>query len=406
MTPLHPPHPSTPPTPRLVFLDWVRVLAFALLVPYHVGMYYVSWPWHVKSAQLVPALEPFMRLSSPWRMDLLFLISGVASACLWGKLGGGRRFLRERLARLGWPLLFGLLVVVPPQAYFEVVDKHAYGGSFIDFMLLYLRGFNGFCSAPAHCLILPTWNHLWFLPYLISYTALLWALMHWRGTGLAAAGRWADASLRVPVLLCAPIVFLLVTRWALAPRWPVTHALVDDLFAHSQYVAFFALGAVGAHTRALWPRLSALRWVALGLAVASWAALIGAAPLNNGLRAALFSTQQWCAIVAALGFAQRHLRHDNASLRYCTQAVFAVYILHQTVIILLARALAPWQLSVAVEGPLLVVLTFAFCLAGFEAVRRVRWLRPAMGLRARPGSGCTNRTGGTRLRTRPGHSGR
>ena len=30
-------------------LDWVRVCAFGLLVLYHVGMYYVTWDWHVKS---------------------------------------------------------------------------------------------------------------------------------------------------------------------------------------------------------------------------------------------------------------------------------------------------------------------------------------------------------------------
>lgn len=29
-------------------LDWVRVCAFGLLVLYHVGMYYVSWDWHIR----------------------------------------------------------------------------------------------------------------------------------------------------------------------------------------------------------------------------------------------------------------------------------------------------------------------------------------------------------------------
>ncbi len=381
--------PPASPGPRLVFLDWVRVLAFALLVPYHVGMYYVSWPWHVKSVQLVPALEPFMRMASPWRMDLLFLVSGVASACLWAKLGGGGRFLRERLARLGWPLLFGVLVVVPPQAYFEVVEKHAYGGSFIDFMMLYLRGFNGFCSAPAHCLILPTWNHLWFLPYLISYTLLLWVLLRWRKQALMAMAGALDARLRGPTLLLVPMAFLLATRWALAARWPVSHALVDDFFAHSQYLAFFLFGAVAAHTPSIWPRLRALRWLALALGLASWGALVAAGQMPPALRAALFSTQQWCAVVAVLGFALSHLNRDSAALRYLTLAVFPVYILHQTVIILLAKALQPGRLPVAVEGPLLVALTFALCLAGFELVRRLAWLRPFMGLRplSLPGPG-------------------
>ena len=31
-------------------LDWVRIGAFMLLIVYHVGMYYVTWDWHVKSA--------------------------------------------------------------------------------------------------------------------------------------------------------------------------------------------------------------------------------------------------------------------------------------------------------------------------------------------------------------------
>ena len=61
-------------------LDWVRVSAFALLVLYHVGMYYVTWDWHVKSPAASDTLEPFMLLSSPWRLALLFLVSGAATA--------------------------------------------------------------------------------------------------------------------------------------------------------------------------------------------------------------------------------------------------------------------------------------------------------------------------------------
>jgi hypothetical protein len=61
----------------------VRILAFGLLVFYHVGMYYVSWDWHVKSPHAGPTLEPLMLLTSPWRMSLLFVVSGVATACIF-----------------------------------------------------------------------------------------------------------------------------------------------------------------------------------------------------------------------------------------------------------------------------------------------------------------------------------
>ena len=64
----------TPPSARLVFLDWVRILAFFILVLYHVGMYYVSWDWHIKSEFAGSALAPFLVLSAPWRLGLLFLV--------------------------------------------------------------------------------------------------------------------------------------------------------------------------------------------------------------------------------------------------------------------------------------------------------------------------------------------
>ena len=37
---------------RQFYLDWLRILAFGLLVVFHVGMYYVTWDWHIKSPHM------------------------------------------------------------------------------------------------------------------------------------------------------------------------------------------------------------------------------------------------------------------------------------------------------------------------------------------------------------------
>ena len=61
-------------------IDALRVLAFAVLILYHVGMFYVpDWGWHVKSGHSFEWLKWPMMLVNQWRMSLLFLISGVAS---------------------------------------------------------------------------------------------------------------------------------------------------------------------------------------------------------------------------------------------------------------------------------------------------------------------------------------
>ena len=94
----------------------------------------------------------------------------------------------------------------------------------------------------------------------------------------------------------------------------------------------------------------------------------------------VFSAQMWLGIVAVLGFARRHLYRDNAARRYLTAAVFPVYILHQTIIVVAAHALKPVRLDPLLEGIVLVLVTTALCFLGYEAIRRITVLRPLFGL--------------------------
>ncbi|MCD9087217.1 acyltransferase family protein [Stenotrophomonas sp. SY1] len=375
-------------------LDWLRVIAFALLVLYHVGMYYVSWDWHVKSPQAGTALEPFMLLTSPWRMSLLFLISGVATAFMLQRPTA--RFLRRRSWQLLLPLLFGMLVIVPPQSYLEVVEQlpGGYGESYLAFYARYLSAYQGFCDSDG-CLILPTWNHLWFLPYLWCYTLLAWLL--WRllpAAGLARLRQLAGRILGGWRALLVPIAILAAARLLLATRFEQTHALIDDWYSHAEYAAVFLLGFLLAFDERFWERLQRLRWTSLVLATGSYAVLIhywyfagygDEQPLPELLRQYLrvvWAIDQWCATAALLGFAYRWRNADSPLLRYLTVAVFPVYILHQTVIVVLAHALKPLGIPATLEAMLLIAATFALCFAAYALIRRSRLLRPPFGLRS------------------------
>ncbi len=93
-----------------------------------------------------------------------------------------------------------------------------------------------------------------------------------------------------------------------------------------------------------------------------------------------FATMQWSALAAAVGFARRHLDRDHPWRRTLTEAVFPVYLLHQTLIILLSHFLLPLRWAPALEGPVLIVGTFALSAAGYALVRRIAVLRPWFGL--------------------------
>ncbi len=74
-----------------------------------------------------------MLLSNAWRQALLFLISGAASRFLLARSGVARYFASGGSSRLLWPLLFAVVVVVPPQDWVDVVVNHGYGRSFLAF---------------------------------------------------------------------------------------------------------------------------------------------------------------------------------------------------------------------------------------------------------------------------------
>ncbi|NHZ63011.1 acyltransferase family protein [Massilia genomosp. 1] len=386
---------------RLWFLDWVRIIAFFVLILYHVGMYYVTWDWHVKSPFASHAIEPLMLLSSPWRLGLLFMVSGVASSLMLMKTGAAR-FLGQRSVRLLVPLVFGMLVIVPPQAYLEVVEKLAYQGSYTDFMRLYLRAYHGFCKGDD-CLDLPTWNHLWFVAYLWVYTVVLGALVAALGGRVDRLAARVAASLVGWKIIVLPFVALAIVRLLLQPYFPTTHALVDDWFNHANYVLLFLLGATLARAPQFWPRLERLRWSALGIAAACWATLTICFGLPDSLFIAqaleqmwnlqriVYSLFSWSAIVAVFGFAYRHLNRDSANRRYLVQAVFPVYIMHQTLIVVMAHAIAPAKLAPVIEALVLIVLTLCLSFAVVEVARRVRVLRPLFGIAPVPAPAKTGR---------------
>ena len=193
--------------PRRYDLDWLRIIAFSLLILYHVGMFYVTWGWHVKSVYASPAAEPLMSLVNPWRLALIFFISGVAIRFATDKATSLGRFALSRLARLGLPILFGVFVLVMPQAYYQVRQSGEFTGSIIDFYPDYIALEQAFST------ITPTWNHLWYLAYVLIYILAILPFLPWLRRFAASRAWRALTSSRVAVLVLLILPFVVVETW-------------------------------------------------------------------------------------------------------------------------------------------------------------------------------------------------
>ncbi|TWO71000.1 acyltransferase [Caenimonas sedimenti] len=369
-------------------IDALRAFAFALVILYHVAMYYVAgWHWHLKSPHELSWLQWPMRAMNLWRMDLVFLISGLALGFLRPADGRARLF-GQRSLRLLLPLAFGMAIVVPYQAYAQAVANGSVAPGFLEFMMRYLQGGPWPQKAFDGSDFGVTWNHLWYLPYLWCYTALLLLALPWLATPAGLRLRQAFLGLRGPALLlpALPLMAWSLTLW---PRFPATHDLIQDGWLHAVYFTLFLYGYWIGTDRDWWREVARLRWALLGGAVTLLA-------LHSGLRAAwppaepgpwrlalrcLADLYLWTAILAILGWAHQHLNRPWRWLPWANEQVYPWYMLHQTLIIVLVVWLAPWQLPAGVEALLLVAGTIGGCWAGTAIIRRTGLLRPLFGLK-------------------------
>lgn len=365
-------------------LDWLRIGAFGLLILYHIGMVFVPWNFHIKFAPTSPAVEAPMLLLNAWRLILLFLISGAASRFLLAKRPLG--FAASRSKRLILPLLFGMAIIVAPQAWIDVTVNHGYTRGFLEFWTSDYWRFDKSLGVAV-----PTWNHLWFVVYLWVYTMLLAC-----GATMLPASKGAELQRRFDSVFSSwrlgvlPVLLLAFERLFLADRFPETHALIDDWGIHTVYGFAFLFGFGLAGSSTLWPMIARI-WKAAGvIALVAWAVVAWTNDLPGDIEdlgpnvvagfRVLRAIQGWSAILALLGLVQAHFNRDHPWRATLNEAVFPAYLVHQTIIIVVVFWLRPLGLSAWMTFFILVAATTAGCAAFYLLARNLRWLRPWAGL--------------------------
>lgn len=373
--------------PRRADLDWLRILAFGLLILYHVGMLYVAdWGWHVKSKHSSESLQSVMLLVNPWRMPVLWLVSGIAIRFVLAKVSVWR-FLGLRSVRLLLPLLFGILVVVPPQLYYEMSSNGDLAVGYLEFYRAFFEPGNPMFKDYASGI----WphmdvNHLWYLRELWLFSIyLLFLLPVLNSRRVAGAIDWLSRQRGLTLL-----------GLAAAPILAIELAL-DDTREEIGF-AFLVYGYLLGWHEAMWNRLRGSWRTMLSLGVGCYLLLVffyNAVWLNEPEEmrgwvlaggGAIYGTSRVVWLVAVLGLAATFLDRQSRWLIYFNEAVYSYYILHQTVIIVCYAHLQRFGLGPVLEPLSVMACTAAVCALGFEIIRRVSFLRPLFGLKARAGT--------------------
>jgi glucans biosynthesis protein C len=366
---------------RLYYLDWLRVVAVLLLIPYHTGMIFVNVDFHIKNNVTSTGLTLINGFVDNWHMPLFFLLAG-ASTWFALKKRPPIAYIKERLSRLIIPLIFGILIIVPPQTYYEKIQKSGFTGNYFDFYSQLLKG-----------LYPMTWNHLWFLFYLfiISSSALPLILSWKSGKGTFFAenlGKWLAKGHRI-FLLSVPLAIIQMT---LKVEFPGPQNIVTD-WARILFMLFiFLYGALFYIVPLVRDSLERNLWIAFftGTAIlAFYLTMYGLGykivfgyNLPNLIELGLESLATLCWLIVLLGLSQRLFNFSNSFLKYAAEAVLPVYILHQTIILIIGYHIVNYNLSLMVKYILINLISFIIIVTIYETiVRRIGLLRFLFGMR-------------------------
>ena len=377
-------------TGRQYYIDWLRIIATIGIFLFHNARVYDYGDWHIKNAQTAFGATQFIEFMNMWMMPLFFILSG-ASVYYSLKSRNAGTFLKERFFRIMIPwLLTGIFLMAPPQVYLERLSHGQFNGNFVQFIPHYFDGLYAFGGNFAWMGL-----HLWYLMLLSVFSVVLLPLFLSRArTGVSPAQSIA-AKLGKPwvlPLLWVPVAIMALLSMAIGLGWTEQMGSWDIL----SYATFFILGYVLFASTGL---QEAIRkqggWFLLAAVVFSAVHLI----LKFYVRPAFYEDidirllATWGWVVGLLWLCGRFLNFTNRFLKHVNEMVLPFYILHQTVIVIIAYFVVQTGLAIPLKYGITAVTSFAVIVGLYELlVSRIGVLRFLFGMRKKAGAPESRRT--------------
>ncbi|WP_338733649.1 acyltransferase family protein [Mangrovimonas cancribranchiae] len=348
-------------TERRHDIDWLRVIAIALLLMYHIAIIFQPWAMFIafiRSDEMSTALWQPMTMLNVWRIPILFYVSGMGVYFAMRKRSS-LALIKERARRILVPFLFGFLAITPLHM-FVFQDYYNMGLSYYPHM-----------------------GHLWFLGNIFVYVLIclpvFYAVKNNKASRLIAV---FNKLIKNPIgLLSVNILFIAEVVW-LQPKpfsmyAETLHGFMLGLFAFLLGFLFMNSGKV------FWKTIAKWKWGYLFLAVVLYIIRFKMFATEGLPYITVIEMNSW--IFSIFGFCYRYLNKPSRLLSYLSTAAYPVYIIHMIVMYLAAKFILPFHFPAFLSFVLITLVTFAGCYLIYEfIIRRVFWLRPLFGLKLKP----------------------
>lgn len=375
---------------RIYYLDWLRVIGMLVVFYFHCAHIFDPLDYHVKNAEKSMFLFIFVTFAIIWMMPLFFWVAGASSRFAFGAKTTGN-YIAERFKRLAIPFLVGVVILIPPQDYVESLQKNRFFGSFFEYLPHQLRVFWPSPISPDYFGSIG--HHLWFVAFLFVFTVLAVPIFRFLQND---TGRQAIAKL---VSVCEPQGMIYLFALPLAAIYMLLKPLSPEYCGWADFLYWFVIFIYGfiflSNDRCI-KIIRDNRIISLIVGIASFGVLI--ALLANGVGnryydspdysfgclafQLLWAITAWAWMIFFIGSADRFLNFKNKLLTYANEAALPFYLLHQTVILLVAFYIVQLHWNIASKFFAISTASLIIVMALYEMmVRRINPIRVLFGMK-------------------------
>ena len=358
---------------RLNWIDWLKVLVVVGAFVFHAAQPFVLTTWLINDSDKSLVLSLLSGFGYLFGMPLMFFLAGAATWLAVERRGiGGHTGLRLR--RLLVPLVLGLVILSPPQAWVAHLSAGGQGGP-LEFLNEYLGGMEFYPN--------PRWfgdygYHLWFLAFLFLYVLLTLPVLSWLRArraagddlriGAVANRRWGLFWLLLPVM---------GVQLILSPLFPDYRDWAD----FALWLSYFLIGMGAMADERVMPAILRRRrvtlWLAPVVALGYLPFLVFGSPLDLehapgitlaglayvGWRSAL----AWVMTLVFVGLAATYFTARPRFLGWASDTVLPFYVLHHPVVVVVAAVVVGLSVGLWVKFGLILVIagatTVGLCVA-------------------------------------------
>jgi glucan biosynthesis protein C len=370
---------------RIYAFDTIRTIMVLLGIVIHASILYNTNIFHISPFYSDPQSQSagfnvLRDLIHVFRMPVFFSISGFFTALIFFERGL-RNMISNRLHRLVYPFIAGLILLIP---------MHVFSLNFFAVSLSKLDSKHKLAWSAVRKMKLDEIHtaHLWFLYYLILYcvTVLIVAYCFERWFS-GSQQMWRERFRKLFRSKAAPLVLAIPTLLSLSimDTYDVdaSHSFVPEFGFYLNYGFFFLFGWLCYGIKEEFGRfekqmksylliafvLFALRWYCLFL----YHDAADSSEVKQQLHAlliALLALNTWFFTFGIIGFFLKYFNKPSRISRYISDGSYWIYLIHMPIVIYFQSVLLAYDLPVFVKFSIVMLVTLMITVLSYNYLVR------------------------------------